>query len=171
MSKRKALVPLDGSEFSLLIIPHVRKLLRPDENELILMRVGAEPSGWNAEPERPTAVDFDGSIYPPHAEPQGGHHQIYATQEEESRRAAMEDELRDELEELRTAGYSVSLEVCFGEPADEIVAFAKHHEVDLIAMTTHGRTGLGRLFVGSVAEQVVRQASVPLLLFHPGEET
>ena len=167
MAKNKVLIPVDGSRFSLAVVPHVRRHLGPAENDLILIRVGEEPSGWNVEPARPVAVDFDGSMYSSPTAPQGGQHPIYATQEEESRRAAMEDELQDELEELRADGYSVSLEVCFGEPAAEIIEFAKNNRVDLIAMTTHGRGGLGRLLAGSVAEQVVRRVPVPLLLFHP----
>jgi nucleotide-binding universal stress UspA family protein len=171
MAKQKVLIPLDGSEFSLRILPHVRRHLGPEGNDLILMRVGQEPSGWNEEPGRPAAVDFDGSVYPSSSDSPTGHHQIFATQEEESRRAAMEDELQDELEELKGDGYSVSLEVSFGEPAEEIIGFVKQDAVDLIAMTTHSRTGLGRLFVGSVAEQVVRESPVPLLLLHPHDES
>lgn len=50
-----------------------------------------------------------------------------------------------------------------GEPAHEIVALAKKVEADLIVMGTHGRTGLFRLLMGSVAEQVVRKAECPVL--------
>jgi len=50
-----------------------------------------------------------------------------------------------------------------GEAATEIIAFAKKNECDLIVMGTHGRKGLGRLFMGSVAEEVVRKASCAVL--------
>lgn len=53
-----------------------------------------------------------------------------------------------------------------GVPATEIVRFAKRYEVDLIVMGTHGRSGLTRLLMGSVAEAVVRNASVPVLSLH-----
>jgi nucleotide-binding universal stress UspA family protein len=171
MPKQKVLVPLDGSKASLQILPHVRKLLRPEGTELILLRVGDEPSGWVDEPEEPAAIDFNGSMYPSPVGVQRSHHQIYASQEEESCRATMEDELQDELGELATDGYSVSLEVSFGEAADEIVSLANLKEVDLVAMTTHSRTGLGRLFVGSVAEDVVRAVPAPVLLFHPRSQS
>jgi nucleotide-binding universal stress UspA family protein len=50
-----------------------------------------------------------------------------------------------------------------GDPAGEIVRAAREHGCDLIVMGTHGRTGLGRLLLGSVAEQVVRKAPCPVL--------
>jgi nucleotide-binding universal stress UspA family protein len=51
-----------------------------------------------------------------------------------------------------------------GDPVDEILKTARFHDVDLVAMTTHGRSGIGRLVTGSVTEQVLRQAPVPLLV-------
>ena len=52
-----------------------------------------------------------------------------------------------------------------GDPAGEIVSFAEKEKVDLIVMGTHGRTGLGRLLMGSVAEAVVRRAPCPVFTF------
>jgi nucleotide-binding universal stress UspA family protein len=52
------------------------------------------------------------------------------------------------------------------DPAQGIVEFAAEHDVDLIALSTHGRTGFRRLAVGSVAEDVLRASSVPVLSFH-----
>jgi nucleotide-binding universal stress UspA family protein len=54
--------------------------------------------------------------------------------------------------------------VRFGEPAEEIIDFATDVQADLIAMCTHGRTGLARWAYGSVAEKVVRHAHSPVLL-------
>ena len=52
-----------------------------------------------------------------------------------------------------------------GDPATEIVRVAKDEGVDLIVMSTHGRSGLTRVLMGSVAELVVRRASCPVLTF------
>jgi len=52
-----------------------------------------------------------------------------------------------------------------GDPASEIVALAKDEKADLIVMGTHGRTGLGRLLMGSTAEAVVRRAPCPVFTF------
>lgn len=50
-----------------------------------------------------------------------------------------------------------------GSPADELVGYAKEKQIDLVVMGTHGRTGLGRLLMGSVAEGVVRRSPCPVL--------
>jgi universal stress protein A len=52
-----------------------------------------------------------------------------------------------------------------GDPAEEIVDLAAKEHVDMIVMSTHGRTGLSRLLMGSVAEHVVRRAACPVLTF------
>jgi nucleotide-binding universal stress UspA family protein len=52
----------------------------------------------------------------------------------------------------------------FGQPADTIVNYAEQHGVELIVLPTHGRTGMDRFFVGSVAERVVRRAPSPVLV-------
>jgi nucleotide-binding universal stress UspA family protein len=49
------------------------------------------------------------------------------------------------------------------EPGSEILQYARSHDIDLIVMGTHGRTGLARAALGSVAESVVRAASCPVL--------
>ncbi len=51
-----------------------------------------------------------------------------------------------------------------GSPAEEILQFAKQEEIDLIVMGSHGRTGLSRLLMGSVAEEVMRKATCPVLV-------
>ena len=67
-------------------------------------------------------------------------------------------------EDLSAKGIRVRIEVRGGDPVDEIVACAREIDADLIAMTTHGRSGLGRLLFGSVAEAVLRQAELPVFL-------
>ena len=69
---------------------------------------------------------------------------------------------------LESPGIHTRREVCVGNPAAAIVARATSGRVDLIAMATHGRTGVRRLLMGSVTESVLRQAPVPLLTFRPG---
>lgn len=56
-----------------------------------------------------------------------------------------------------------------GTPPDVIVACARDQDSDLVVMCTHGRTGLARMLIGSVAEQVVRRAPCPVLTLHPPE--
>lgn len=61
------------------------------------------------------------------------------------------------------AGVPVVTAVRTGVPAKEILAYAGEHDVDLIVMGTHGRTGLHRYLIGSVTERVVRLADAPVL--------
>lgn len=60
-------------------------------------------------------------------------------------------------------GIDAAYIVEFGIPTERIVHYANHHQIDLIVMSTHGRTGLSRVIMGSVAEAVVRKADCPVL--------
>ena len=57
-----------------------------------------------------------------------------------------------------------------GKEAEEILEFAKEEQVDLIVMGTHGRTGMGHVFFGSVAEKVIRHSPIPVLIIPSGEK-
>lgn len=70
------------------------------------------------------------------------------------------------VEEL--AGLEVEQLVVHGEPAAEIVRVASERGVGLIVISSHGRTGLGRILFGSTAESVVRHARCPVLVVKPG---
>jgi nucleotide-binding universal stress UspA family protein len=72
-------------------------------------------------------------------------------------------------ERLRASGSEVATEVVLGTPASAIIEYAEQHGVDLIAMGTHGRSGVSRLLLGSVADKVVRAACMPVLLLRPCE--
>jgi universal stress protein A len=86
------------------------------------------------------------------------------------------NELVKLLEEVKPADPSVAYEqrMLTGDPAGAIVDFAKDEQIDLIVLGTHGRSGLSRLLMGSVAEAVVRRAECPVLTFkhaHVGAAT
>jgi len=82
----------------------------------------------------------------------------------ETLRAEAEEYLVPFATELRANGVRVTTEVRRGEPVAEILAATTEAKADLIIMTTHGRSGFGRLLFGSVAEAVLRRADVPVLL-------
>ncbi len=71
--------------------------------------------------------------------------------------------LRQRLSELKPKDCQVEYVLTEGVPAEEIVDLARDRHCDLILLGTHGRTGLGRLLMGSVAELVVRRAPCPVL--------
>ncbi|HXG01991.1 MAG TPA: universal stress protein, partial [Candidatus Binatia bacterium] len=82
----------------------------------------------------------------------------------EARRAEAERYLDSLAAELRDRGVRVRTVVRRGDPVTEIASAARELEVDLVAMTTHGRSGLGRLLFGSVAEAVLRSTDLPVLM-------
>jgi nucleotide-binding universal stress UspA family protein len=69
-------------------------------------------------------------------------------------------------------GYSVTVEteVREGAPAKEVIQYADHHDCDIVVMGTHGRSGVDRLLLGSVAEKVVRSSTVPVLTIRVSAE-
>ena len=83
----------------------------------------------------------------------------------------LEDSAERELPELadceELSGLEVEEVIVHGDAAAEIVRVAGEREVDLIVISSHGRTGLGRIIFGSTAEAVVRHASCPVLVVKP----
>jgi len=79
------------------------------------------------------------------------------------------DQLRRVLTATEQARITIELWIEWGSPVDEIIRYAKEHTIDLIAMGTHGRGGVERLLLGSVAEDVVRHAPCPVLTVHNRE--
>lgn len=86
----------------------------------------------------------------------------------------LEDSAERELPKIaeceECAGLEVEELIVHGEAASEIVRVAKDRRVDLIVVSSHGRTGWGRILFGSTAEAVVRHASCPVLVVKPSQE-
>jgi nucleotide-binding universal stress UspA family protein len=169
MTTNKALIPLDGSASSQKILLHVRRLLDPAACTLILLRVAERPAGLLGMPPRPVSLDWPVPMYESKRDIAWSEHPIYACQAGQSVYAMLEDELVPVVHDLQEAGYTVSVAIRFGEPVAEIVNFVETEDVDLVAMATHGRTGLRRLVLGSVAAEVLQRLQVPVLLVRPFE--
>lgn len=75
-----------------------------------------------------------------------------------------QDDLQKQVEHIREKRVIVHPRVLVGVEYEEIAKFAKEHQIDLIIMATHGRTGLAHAFLGSVAERVIRTAPCPVLI-------
>ena len=168
--KKRILIPTDGSQFSEQIIAHVQRFFAPNECELIVMRVG-EPvfSATAAQAELVREATFLGTTlhHVSERDMEAAQHPIYATQIEMNERSHVEDAMLPLLNRLRQAGYNVTCKVEFGDPARMILHAVEHDKIDIIAMTTHGRQGLNRAIFGSVAESVMHQTRIPVLLFRP----
>lgn len=76
-------------------------------------------------------------------------------------------ELQPLTDPFRAKGYAVAIETALGEPLPEIQRFVAQRQIGLLALTTHGRSGLSRVLFGSVAQQLIQQLTIPILLFHP----
>lgn len=143
---KRAIVPLDGSMVAEGIIPFLLEIAGPLDMEVVLLRVVV--------PIPPSVIE-------------GSRHVEF--EDVEKRRQEAEEYLSPIATELRTKGVRVTVKVRRGEATAEILAAAKEVDADLIAMTTHGRSGLGRLLFGSVAEAVLRQSGVPVFLMRQTE--
>ncbi|MCA9838818.1 MAG: universal stress protein [Trueperaceae bacterium] len=164
MELKRVLLPLDNSEFSRQALGIVKKQLSPDTAVLTLLRVAEEPKLPDGRPSPPA---LHGAVlsYNDMKPRMGATYPIYLDELKVSLEAELEHELAADIARLEAEGYSVTAKIRFGDPAKEIIDEAKDH--DLILMATHGRSGLTRVLMGSVAEKVLRQSTLPILLIKP----
>lgn len=68
---------------------------------------------------------------------------------------------------LREQGFCVETNIGMGDIAEELLKKAKSADADVVVMTSHGRTGIGRMIMGSVADEVLRHANMPVMIVRP----
>ena len=139
MNTRKILYPTDFSTTGQTAMEMATSLARDSGATLVIMHVEEPPMAYG-----------------------GG--EFYYGMEEPNR-----EELRRMLAEVGPTDPNVPCErrLMIGTPATAIVELAQSDNVDMIVMATHGRTGLSRVLMGSVAEEVVRKAHCPVLTVKP----
>ncbi len=140
---RKILVPLDGSETSACSLDDVRAVTAGNPDAEIVLLMAAEP----VKMELGFIQDKEES--------------------EKNIRAWSEKTLGEIKDRLADEGLNVSSIVIQGRPADAILDYAEKNGIDLIVMSTHGRSGPSRWAFGSVADKVVRSSIVPVLVSVP----
>jgi len=138
------LIPLDGSELAEEALQAADLLAETFETRLTLLYV-VQPPGY--------PLYGDGYAYVPF--------------DEEVELAGARQYLEDQVAGLRARGREAELKVAIGQPAGLIPAIAREAEADIVVMATHGRGGLARLILGSVATSTVRQTTEPLFLVRP----
>ena len=140
---KKILVPLDGSELSESVLDHVVTIATgckvPD---VVLLRVRSPLDKSVRE-----ALDAD-----------------IASKLDEAYHEEAANYLNEIATDLKEKGLAAQPAVLSGNPAEEIIDYAKDNGVDLIIMSTHGRSGVSRLVFGSVADKVIRLSEVPVLI-------
>lgn len=163
MTQKKILITLDGSTMSRQILPKVRSLFTPQEAELIFLRIAMPPT------DPPAMAYAQESQAMPDIQYVQWDSQI-AAQEWQAYRSAIEGELKQEAADFQRAGYTVQTVVDIGAPVDAIAEYIEIHAIDLLAMATHGRRGISKMLLGSVAEELLRKVSIPILLVRPSQE-
>ena len=139
---KKILVPLDGSREAEAVLPEAVQLAECCGAELLLLQVAF-------------AHVFPG---------------LDPTEEEVQVIGNAEGYLAEVAKRLTGSGLPVRTAVRYGRPIAQILDHIASKGVDMVAMSTHGRSGLRHLVMGSVAEAVVRRAAVPVLLLRPRAE-
>ena len=170
MQKRKILVPIDGTEFSYRIFPVLTGLLSAADSEIVLLTVGNVVRGHVGSPPRQITADSSLQGYETARDFEFAAHPIYASQERDSAVANFRALTQSHADELEQAGFTVSYEMRFGEPIDEILSYVESNPVNLIAMATHWRTGLDRLFNGNTLTGILPNVDVPMLVIRSDEE-
>ena len=143
---RRVLAPVDFSDASEAAVRHAREVALTYGAEIDLLHVVEEPF-------YPSAYGYDPSTFP-------------TAEVLDNVEAQLGDMARDMV------GYEHAMvEARTGDPAREILAYTEEKAVDLIVIATHGRTGLDRVLMGSVAERVLRRAPTPVFIVTPDRKS
>ena len=141
---KKIMVPLDGSELAECVLPHVETFINDYNipNVLIVRVVEPEISYRQEDFKNPNIL----------------------AEREERRRSAARDYLGRVADRLKKPQTMVDREVLVGRVAESLIDYADKHDLDLILIATHGRSGVTRWVRGSVADKVLRSSTVPVLM-------
>jgi len=148
---KKVVICLDGSKLAEQILPFVQAGAVKFDSKVVLLRVLGVP----------TAIPYvDGK--PPDAD--------IVTEESHQKEAEAGEYLESIAVSLRGEGLNAECVILHKISADEaILNYAADNQVDIIAMTTHGRSGLLRTVLGSVADSVVRKSGLPVMVISPND--
>jgi len=142
---RKILVPLDGSEFGEAALAHVMYLALLSGADVTLLYVVPTIEDVTGSPQMPIPIDVQWDVL----------------------RARAVQYLTGVARRSGWGASKVNVAVETGSAAEIILTVAARGQMDLIAMSTHGRSGVKRWLLGSVAEKVLHAASTPVLLIRP----
>lgn len=141
---KKILVPLDGSKLAEAALPHAVTIAKSEGAEVILLRIPMIPATEFFTREPSIAIKI-----------------------QEDEEANAKKYLNMKLDELKKEHIPASIMILEGSVPDTILGIAEETHSDMIVMSTHGRTGIQRWLMGSVADRVVHHAHIPVMLIHP----
>jgi nucleotide-binding universal stress UspA family protein len=153
---KKILVPLDGSRFSVRALPYATELAQRFGAEVMLIQI-VEPATPLIAPAAP------GMESPVVTEAAMQQERIQNKRKISRARRYLSRKLR----EIAPEGVKAASHVEVGLPADSIMEVCQKEKIDLVVMTTHGRSGLKRALMGSVADKVIRESGHPVLVIRP----
>lgn len=139
----KILVPLDDSKVGEAALPYAEALAQKFEAELVLLNI-VEPAP-SSRSDRSSAV--------------------YRARNKEDERIAL-DYINNMTKSIKAKGLITSGMVLAGYPADAIIKYSEEHAIDLIAISTHGRSGDSRWAIGSVTDKILYHGTIPVIVEH-----
>ncbi len=151
---KKILVCLDGSETAEKIIPFVREEAQSHGSEVMLLRVVNPPDNLTIGMPGFPAIPFHTSAMPEKLKEEYDIAEAY---------------LEQVAQPIRQQGIQVQCEIIIGSPGPSIIDYANDADVDLIAMVSHGHSNLRNVLLGSVAEYIVRESGLPMLMIKAGK--
>jgi nucleotide-binding universal stress UspA family protein len=145
---KKILVPLDGSKLAECALEHVKTIaIGCNVPEVVLFRV-VEPNLAITDALAEGATMYNGL-------------------NDEIQKAAENYITGITIQYKSETGVDVRSALAYGNAANEILEYVKNNHVDLIVMTTHGRSGISRWLFGNVADRVSHHSTVPVLIVTP----
>jgi nucleotide-binding universal stress UspA family protein len=150
---KKILACLDGSDLAEKVLPYAIEEASHANSELVLFMAISEPYFFSLALPGMPSVPIDTSRT-----------EKLVIQEEKEARGYLNtvaDKMRAEKK------LNVSFDTRQGTPGPTIVTYCEEQKIDLIAIATHGRTGPGRVVLGSVADYIIRHSGLPILLIRP----
>lgn len=155
---KRLLVPLDGSRFGSRALQYATEVAQHFDAEVVLIQV--------VKPATPvaTTTGIDAGM----GSPAVAEIAMQAALEEDKRNSTRAKRyLSGKIRGMKPRDIKGSYQVVVGDPAQSIMSFAQKEHIDLIVMTTHGKSGLKRAFMGSVADAVIRESGKPVLVVRP----
>jgi nucleotide-binding universal stress UspA family protein len=157
----RILVPLDGSQFSARALPYASEVAKRFHAEVILLQM------VQMEPIVP-ALAPTGAMGVPNTSPAAMQMMVDAARKQDKKNAAKAKRyLRGKIRDLQKQELKSSYSVMIGDAAQGIIDFCQQESVGLVVMTTTGKSGLKRAFLGSVADRVIREPGLPVLVIRP----
>ena len=144
MAYKKILVCLDGSALAEIALPHAQMLASAEESEILVLRVSSNPAAEFAFSDPGIARSI--------------------VEEMEAETLAYMQSARGKLQK---AGFRTSFLIPQGPIAETILRVAAECQADVIVMSTHGRSGVKRWLLGSIADRVATHSDIPVMLIRP----